>query len=166
MRYSETNQVLDPLLRVLRHTFDFKGRAQRIDGVLYYITASFVSAVAGLGVIASPLGFNDIELVSGVIGLLIQLPLVAWFVRRAHDYDLSGSWLLPFLLWMFARPVAQVAGFEPADLDGNLAVQLVGIAVVVAFLCAAFWKPSEGANRFGPNPRFDELDEEFVEGAD
>ena len=104
------------------------------------------------------------------VGVITALLLVASFVRRLHDSDLSGWWAaLPFALHAYA--LSQV----PAQMDKAIALmnsistsatppnpmtmmQGQGLMALVTYLpliigvILAVRKSSEGANRFGDNP--------------
>jgi uncharacterized membrane protein YhaH (DUF805 family) len=63
-----------------------------------------------------------LPIVSLIVSLVFLLPSIAVAVRRLHDTDRSGWWLLMFLL------------------------PLVGFIVLIVFLCQ---RGTQGQNRFG-----------------
>ena len=77
-------------------------------------------------------------------------------VRRLHDVDRRGWWLLtPVGCWLLAIPVAMlgaVAGFGLFIYVGAMLMLAGPISVVVplAFFCV---EGTRGANRFGPDPK-------------
>lgn len=64
-------------------------------------------------------------LISGLIMLALLLPGIAVGVRRLHDIDRSGWWLLIIF------------------------VPIIGVIAVIYWACL---KGTDGANRFGPDP--------------
>ncbi|MFT3851265.1 MAG: DUF805 domain-containing protein [Ilumatobacteraceae bacterium] len=105
----------------------FDGRAGRAE-FWWYALANFIIGVI-LGILGQTSGiFNLIE---GIYGLAVLLPGLAVAVRRLHDTDRSGWWLLIGL------------------------IPLVGLIVLVVFWAA----PSQpGTNRHGvPAPPFPQL---------
>jgi uncharacterized membrane protein YhaH (DUF805 family) len=99
---------------------DFTGRAVRSEywyWVLFVVIASIVASI-----IDAVLG---IRLFNPIFGLAILLPSIAIGVRRLHDIDRSGWWLL--------------LNFIP----------LIGAIVLIIWFCS---RGTEGANRFGPDP--------------
>jgi uncharacterized membrane protein YhaH (DUF805 family) len=99
---------------------NFAGRAIRSEywyWVLFVllgsIAARIIDAVLGIGL------FNSI------FGLAVLLPSIAVGVRRLHDLDRSGWWLL-------------------LDL-----IPLIGWIVLIVWFCG---RGTPGANRFGPDP--------------
>jgi uncharacterized membrane protein YhaH (DUF805 family) len=157
MSYADSDEVFEPVLRILRGALDFRGRARRTDGILYTILVSLAETAVGfaLGTILSPGdGFPAISW----LGLVLRLPLIGWFVRRVHDYGYPGWVVLPFVAWMtiFSDSVAPIMGIDLHELRHHLVFQVGSGLVAIAFLLAIFWKPNEGTNRFGPNPRFDD----------
>jgi uncharacterized membrane protein YhaH (DUF805 family) len=155
MSYADENQNLEPVLRVLRGTLDFKGRARRTDGIVYYILVTLFVVVLGF-VLGPTFELEPAFSVTTTVGTILQLPLIAWLVRRVHDYGLSGLWLLPFGAWIMTRPpYAYLLGLNVSVVQQNVLYWVVGVAVVIAFYCALLWAPDDGPNRFGPNPRLD-----------
>jgi uncharacterized membrane protein YhaH (DUF805 family) len=108
----------------------FSGRAQRSEYwffVLFYLIIMFVlGAVDGLfGTLNMETGMG---LLSGIFWLAMLLPCITVGVRRLHDTNHSGWWLL--------------IG----------AIPLIGEIILLVF----FVKDSDpGANRFGENPKRD-----------
>ena len=66
-----------------------------------------------------------VQLTTAIFGLAVLLPGIAVGVRRLHDLERSGWWLL--------------LGFIP----------IVGAIVLIVWFCT---KGTDGANRFGPDP--------------
>ncbi|MCF6379479.1 DUF805 domain-containing protein [Nocardioides KLBMP 9356] len=99
---------------------DFSGRARRSE--YWYFTLFNII----LSVVAS---FIDAALSSQVVGLLVTLALflpgLAVSVRRLHDTDRSGWWILIGL------------------------IPIVGWIVLIVWYCT----DSKPDNRFGPNPK-------------
>ena len=93
----------------------FEGRASRSE---YWWFQLFVLLAAG------PLSILS-EWASGVAGLLLFLPSLAVAVRRLHDTDRSGWWILLYFL------------------------PLLGALVLLFFYVT---RGTEGRNRFGPDP--------------
>lgn len=93
--------------------------------VLFNILASIVlGAIDGLlGTSGSGMGAG---LLSGIYGLAVLIPSLAVTVRRLHDTDRSGWWILIVL------------------------VPLIGTIVLLVF---ALLEGTPGSNRYGPNPK-------------
>jgi uncharacterized membrane protein YhaH (DUF805 family) len=123
----------------------FSGRASRSEYwwfFLAYILASFSFAILFLVLKGISGGFGKesgistlgglILLLGGLAMLVAILPSIAVTVRRFHDYNLSGWWVLAGL----------VLGMLPV---------LGWIATVVMMIIAAL-KGTAGNNRFGRDP--------------
>ncbi len=115
-------------LAALRKYATFSGRARRKEYwhyvlfyVLIYVALLIVDAVTGTFSMESELGFF-----SGVFALGTLLPSMAVAVRRLHDTDRSGWWLL--------------LGVIP----------LVGAVVLLYF---TIQEGDSGSNTFGADPK-------------
>jgi uncharacterized membrane protein YhaH (DUF805 family) len=111
----------------MRRYVDFSGRSNRPQYWLFvlvyliiYIVACVIDAFA-LGVTPGQ-GFG---IVTGIVGLVHLIPSLAVSVRRLHDTDRSGWWLLLIF------------------------VPLIGAIWLIVLYCFA---GTPGANRFGPRP--------------
>ena len=106
----------------------FTGRARRKEYwyfVLFYVLAFIVLAVVD-GVTGTLDEEAGIGLLSAIFVLATIIPLLAVTVRRLHDTDRSGWWVLL-----------------------NLIPIIGGIVLLVFTLLDS----QPGANRFGPNPK-------------
>lgn len=101
---------------------DFSGRARRSEYWMFVLFNILASAVALLldVILATPLAFSNLY------SLAVILPGLAVAVRRLHDTDRSGWWLL--------------INFVP----------VVGGIVLLVFFCG---NSTPGENRFGANPK-------------
>ncbi len=130
----------------------FKGRARRSEFWWFFLAEQIVSSVVGtmasiayfathsirdyindpLSLLTSP-GFIIAELVM----LALLLPYLGVCVRRLHDTNHSGWWLLVFL-----------AGVIP--IAGILAV----VAFLIVFIVWACQDSDRGENRYGRSPKY------------
>lgn len=106
----------------------FEGRARRSE--YWYFVLFYVLTIVALAIIDGIAGtLNDdvgIGLLSGIFVLATFVPALAVTVRRLHDTDRSGWWVL-------------------LDL-----VPVIGPLVLLVFTVL---DSQPGANRFGPNPK-------------
>lgn len=112
----------------LRKYAVFEGRSRRRE-YWWFALVNFLIAMA-LGGLDMALGTYSVEsgvgLFSCLFALAVLVPGIAVTVRRLHDTDRSGWWVL--------------IGFIP----------LVGAIVLIVF---ALLDSQPGANRYGPNPK-------------
>ena len=115
-------------LQALKQYAVFKGRARRKEYWFFALFNLIVSVV--LTVVDYMTGSLDPELgvglLSGIYSLAILIPSLAVTVRRLHDTDRTGWWVL--------------IAFIP----------LIGAIVLLVFMLLDS-KP--GDNRYGPNPK-------------
>ncbi|WP_233116242.1 DUF805 domain-containing protein [Aggregatibacter actinomycetemcomitans] len=118
-------------LHVLKNYATFSGRARRKEYwmfVLFNFIATFVCMLID-AVIQMPI-------FQFVYGFGVIIPYIAVTVRRLHDTDRSGWWIL--------------ISFIP----------LVGSIVLLVFMC---FDSQQGTNRFGDNPKENAVSNEVSE---
>lgn len=109
-------------LDVLKQYAVFNGRARRQEYWMFFLFNFIVSIV--LGVIDGVIFGTNVLSVIYALGVL--LPSIGVAIRRLHDTDRSGWWILIAL------------------------VPLVGGIILLVFLCL---EGTRGANRFGADPK-------------
>lgn len=115
-------------LHVLKNYATFSGRARRKEYWMFFLISALISIV--LTLLDILLGTYSMKyeagLFSGLYSLLILIPSIAVVVRRLHDTDRSGWWILISL------------------------IPLIGVIVLFVFICL---DSQPGTNRFGANPK-------------
>lgn len=113
---------MDGYLNTLKKYADFSGRARRTEYWMFFLFNFIIGIVMSVVdyVLSSP----------GIVGLIfalaILIPSIAVGVRRLHDTDRSGWWLLILL------------------------IPIIGTIALIIFLLL---DSSPGDNRFGTNPK-------------
>ena len=115
-------------LEALKKYAVFSGRSRRKEYWYFVLFSLIVSLVlsaidALLGTFSSS---TNVGLLGGIYGLAIIIPSIAVSVRRLHDIDRTGWWILIGL------------------------VPLIGGIVLLVF---ALLDSTPGSNRYGPNPK-------------
>ncbi len=115
-------------LKVLKNYVGFSGRARRTEYwmfTLFSVIAAIIAMVLDnlLGLASSQLGYGPIY---GLYALAVLLPSIAVGVRRLHDTDKSGWWMLIGL------------------------IPLLGAIVLLVFFVL---EGTHGENRYGPDPK-------------
>jgi uncharacterized membrane protein YhaH (DUF805 family) len=115
---------------VLSQYVGFGGRARRSEYWWFVLFSALVGIVASVLDLAFGTDFEGTVLTSGFISTLVNLvlllPSLAVGVRRLHDTDRSGWWLLIGL------------------------IPLIGAIVLLVFFVQ---DGTPGQNRFGPSPK-------------
>lgn len=114
-------------LKALRNYANFEGRARRKEYWMFFLF-NFVIAIV-LGIVDGMLGMKTSS-GFGILGMLYSLavlvPGIAVGIRRLHDTDKSGWWMLIAL------------------------IPFVGAIVLIVFLAT---DGNSGSNRFGADPK-------------
>jgi uncharacterized membrane protein YhaH (DUF805 family) len=156
------------------HYADFSGRAQRSQFWWWYlflvivnVVLTTVDGVLGLQVGRSesdvtvgdttiPVVNQGLGVLSTLFALAVLLPTLAVAVRRLHDTNHSGWWILaPVLAYVVAGiavAIAVAAGAGPVVLAllglGFIAGGILAIVLLVFYVK----KGTAGPNSFGPDP--------------
>lgn len=161
------------------YLFGFKGRANRAKFwlaaliiVCWMIFLAALVILAGLGGNGASFGFNVDDIFqafdpdsykslssAGLPALLVKASGTALFVwvyiavsiKRLHDRDKSGGWMVPF----FAIPglMSQFSDRLPDDSYWMMAAgAIVFVLYVWGFIELAFLPGTSYPNRYGPNP--------------
>jgi uncharacterized membrane protein YhaH (DUF805 family) len=108
-----------------RNYVNFSGRAARSEFWFWVLFSILVSIAAGI-IDFGLFGIRDgVSPISSLTSLALFLPGLAVSVRRLHDTDRSGWWILLFL------------------------IPLIGAIVLLVWYCS---RGTPGGNRFGPDP--------------
>ena len=115
-------------LAVLKKYADFSGRARRMEYWMFSLISLLI--MVGFVLVDATMGFEigdeELGLLSTIYVLAVLIPSLAVSVRRLHDTDRSGWWVL--------------IGIVP----------LIGDIVLLIFFVL---DSTPGDNRFGPNPK-------------
>jgi uncharacterized membrane protein YhaH (DUF805 family) len=112
-------------LKAMRNYFNVNGRARRTEYWMYFLVYFGVMVVAGI--LDSIIGLG---LLGGLAALVHLIPSITVGVRRLHDIDRSGWWLL------------------------------IALVPLVGWIIAIYWAVKEGDtqdNQYGPNPKAEAL---------
>lgn len=151
---------IDYALAPLRKYADFNGRARRSE--YWWYVLGLVVAYLVATVLDSLLGLN--RMIAGLYGpfaLLVALgtfvPSLAVAVRRLHDTNRSGWWMLVVVLPYLALGI--VIGMAAGEGDAAAALGSAGLVALIAFAGAVLififmlLDGTKGDNRFGPDPK-------------
>ncbi len=151
----------------LKRYVEFNGRSRRMEYWMWILFTVIVGFVLGILDTLLGLDLNALRLVpgatgNGLLGILFSLgtflPSLAVSVRRLHDIDRSGWWVLLPIMPVVLVFVAVFAG----DVLGSASVMIfAGVALLGVLICGLLllvWYCTEGTpgpNRFGDDPKAD-----------
>lgn len=152
--------------------FTFQGRINRLSFFLRiigliaiaFIATFFIAIFAGLLAAIGSLGM--------LLGILIMIVFIGgiWiasltlYVRRLHDINLSGMWVLGYVILSLLIGALEFATYDPAIQIISLVFNLL---VIISALLLLFWPGTKRPNKYGKDPlnRDSEyLDEVFGDG--
>ena len=142
---------MDWMLMPLRRYAEFSGRSRRKEYWMYVLLMIIVGVVIGL--IEATLELTGMigpyGPLSGLFGLATFIPNIAVTIRRLHDTNRSGWWMLVGVVPYVAMVAAVVSG--NIALVGILGfVALAGMIVLLVFVLL---DGTKGPNKYGEDPK-------------
>lgn len=121
----------------LKKYADFTGRSRRKEYWMFFLLVLVVAIVVGLveGILGLSGMIGPYGPISTLFLLAILVPSIAVGIRRLHDTDRSGWWILIGL------------------------VPFVGGLILLVFYCL---EGTRGPNQFGPDPKGEDLANTFA----
>ena len=149
-------QELSPVewaLRPIKKYSVFSGRAPRAEYWWYTLATTILSFLVDFIDKAA----GDTSLISGAFNFALILPGLAVTVRRLHDVDRSGWWLLGFIVPIAALgTLGAAASMDSPSFDGMTAsIVILGLVLVILGIVLLIFtiKPgTQGSNDYGPDP--------------
>ena len=140
------------MLLPFRRYAEFSGRSRRKE--YWMFTLFLIVASVVLLLIELALGISETFGAAGgplslIFSLATLIPSISVSVRRLHDIDRTGWWLLLPLAPLFLAAVGAAAQLTWLVAVAGLAA-LVGLIVLLVF---AVTDGTRGANRFGSDPK-------------
>jgi uncharacterized membrane protein YhaH (DUF805 family) len=158
----------------LKRYADFSGRSRRMEywmwfvflfllGMAFGVLMSIVGGVALMGgnlssLVAAGGAIMIVMMLYALVCLGLIIPNLAVTVRRLHDTNRSGKWLLGLIL---AYAVMLVGSFMAAASPGNPGIGgmlamvggLAALGLALTLLVFMFLEGTKGPNRYGPDPK-------------
>ena len=175
---------MEYMLMPLKRYADFSGRSRRMEfwmwqlfQIIVYVGFALLMGMVGGGALmtggdpASLAAVGGVALILGAVYLIyilaVFIPSLAVAVRRLHDTNRSGWWILaplaPYVLVILGGGMALSSPDSPG---GGGAVMMLGIAGVgilgLVLLVFYLLEGTKGPNRFGPDPKGGAHEEVFA----
>ena len=162
----------------LRRYADFSGRSRRMEFwmwqlfqvIVYVVVVALAMALGGGAMMMMGRGGDPSSLLAaggammivillyGVFCLAVLIPSIAVAVRRLHDTNRTGWWVLaplaPYVLMIIAGTMVAASPDSAAVAGGIALVSMVAMLVlVIVLLVFYFLEGTKGPNRYGPDPK-------------
>lgn len=130
--------------------FHFYGRSSRSEFWPFYLVAWLILLLSSLCSLLPIIG----SLIQAIVVIIVGVCQITASIRRLHDLNLRGWWLLiPYLLplayFVSRQPIYVLAPEQAWLLDGMLVIYIASWIGLWALWCK---KGSAGSNRFGTDP--------------
>lgn len=149
--------------RFFRNYATFSGRASRSE--FWWPTLMMGIAETVLGALAAASDIGIVGTMQGVLSLALLVPSLAVSVRRLHDINLNGAWLIPFagltvlgsvLSVMGAMAAVFVLFLVPDVVEQGINLILLGSIITtvagVAYTVCMAWPSNPAGARFDKRP--------------
>jgi uncharacterized membrane protein YhaH (DUF805 family) len=148
-------------MKIVKLFLSFEGRIGRLQFWIGIIAVELL-ALAIEWAFGIPIGTEPSALRPRVIEFVIQFiamyPEAAIAVKRLHDRDRPGNYVLPLVAAAAVILIGDLFGYFNADLEHMsvaegavlLAAGVIGLTFLVEL---GFRAGTQGANRYGPDPR-------------
>lgn len=168
----------------LKRYADFSGRSRRMEywmfqvfNLLVYIAVLVLMMIAGGGALMTGGDPSALAAAGGVVmivgGLYLLfvlamfIPNLAVSVRRLHDTNRSGWWILaPIAGYVIMLVGAMMAAGSPDNPGlGGIVAMIGGVAALILALTVLvfmFLEGTRGPNNYGPDPKGEALDQVFA----
>jgi uncharacterized membrane protein YhaH (DUF805 family) len=168
--------VMEWMLMPLKRYADFSGRSRRQEywswvlfQVIIYVAVLVLMVLVGgsammTGDVRSAMAVGGIAMIVialyAIWELAVIIPSIAVAVRRLHDTNRSGWWILAPLVPYLVAFVAAIGGVSSGSGSGVMAAGLITMLCMLAALVLGivllvfmFLDGTPGANRYGPDPK-------------
>lgn len=128
-----------------KYLFVFKGRASRSEYWWFILFIFLVNCASGLiaQLFPGPIIFNA----SLIVSFLLLPPNLGVTIRRLHDRNLRGWWLLapitPLVFWILS------GGYSAPP---NMLLSVLSLGICICYLIILCMPGTPGDNRFGAPP--------------
>lgn len=156
---------------VFKKTFEFEGRARRKEFWYFILTNVIIGFI--LGFISSFFAESMIPLVlMSLFSLIVFLPSISVSIRRLHDKNFSGYWLLFLAPLYILGLVDNLIVFVPdliavrmllmsymfsseIGMGIYLGYSIIAFIIGVTIFILALMRGTIGDNKYGPDPAVD-----------
>ena len=154
-------------LNAMRRYIDFSGRSSRAEFWFFVLFVFILSVIASVleAVLFGNYG-RGVAVLSSLVSLIHFIPSLSVSVRRLHDIDRTGWWIMLAFLPVVALVVAMGGSvmmmFGGGEIDGmagfaamgtglmlTALISLIVLIVLIVFYCTP---GTPGPNRYGPPP--------------
>jgi len=145
------------VLTPIRKYAQFSGRAPRAEYWWYYLVL-LIAYVAAI-ILDSKMGsrvFGPYGILAVLLWLGLLIPTLAVGVRRMHDTNRTGWWILaPIIPYAIGVAMAGPAVLNPerlAEQGTAMMFLLLGLVLAIVVLVFTVLPGTAGANKYGPDP--------------
>lgn len=147
----------------------FSGRAPRAEYWWYYlfVLIAYMAAVFIDSALGSSL-LGPYGILTALMWLVLIVPTLAVGVRRLHDTNRTGWWLLapiiPYLIGfaMMGPAMLDPEGAGMAATGGAMIFMLIGFVMAIVVFVFTVLRGTDGPNKYGPDPYGADVEQVFA----
>lgn len=156
-------------LTPIRKYAQFSGRAPRAEYWWFYlfVLIAYIAAVIIDTMLGSNL-FGPYGILTAILWLGLIVPTLAVGVRRLHDTNRTGWWLLgPIVPYIIGFVMMGPAALDPegagmAAAGGAMIFMLVGVVMAIVVFVFTVLRGTAGPNNYGPDPYGADVEQVFA----
>lgn len=135
-------------LTALRKYATFRGRARRKEYWMFVLFNFFTLVVNFLDRVLGLVIAEDVGVLDTLYSLAVLIPSLAVTVRRLHDTNHRGWWVLAATVLLL---LTVASGFSSDVAAGVFGLATIGLFLTMLYFLILDGEP--GTNRYGPNPK-------------
>lgn len=156
-------------LTPLQKYAQFSGRAPRAEywwfylfAIIAYIVIAMIDSIIGLSLVG-PYG-----ILTGLLWLSLIIPTISVGVRRLHDTNRTGWWILapiiPYVIGiaMMGPAIMDPTGAGMAAAGGAMIFILIGAVLAIVLFVFTVLPGTKGPNNYGPDPYGADVEQVFA----
>lgn len=160
---------MNSYLNAMRRYFDFRGRSSRSE-FWFFVLFLTIQLIIALIIDSFVLGYDGPGPLYFIVAVVHLIPGIAVSVRRLHDIDRTGLWVLLFwlapmlvsvigLILMGGSIFMMMSGDETAAIAGLatmgaglMLIAILDLIILIVALVFYVTPGTPGPNRYGPPP--------------
>ena len=142
------------IISSFKNTFQLTGRSPRADLLYYWLFLILFHFIIGFIAGIMEISLEDMDIITFYPSIIIAVPILALSVRRVHDINKSGWWILPkfltFVISCFLSHYQLSHQWQMAQMPVLKLLIVIGGVYCLFLLFFLLRKGDQNINEYGP----------------